>query len=54
MNDEKIFRYLDNLKEPALKRLAYVLLTDEQGRDFVWNQIKEFTKMYPKPKEAEE
>ena len=50
--ERKIRRYIDNLKEPALKLIIITLMTnDKEGRKFVEKQIEEFNKMYPKGSE---
>jgi hypothetical protein len=51
----RVDRYLDNLKEPALRQIIKLLLKDvcckHKGKDhngtFVNKQIEEFHRMYP-------
>ncbi len=50
----KLDRYLDNLKEPALRQVIRFLLVgktmEEMAKNivFVQKQVDEFNKMYPK------
>ncbi len=50
----KLERYLDNLKEDALKQVIRVLMSgtntvdNANRREMIENQVEEFNKMYPK------
>ena len=47
---EKLDRYLDNLKEEALKQVIKCLMVGDkkQGMKIIEDQVEEFDKMYSK------